>query len=83
MQALMHILLIVQCVVHLSEASVALRQEAKKAVGQHVDNALLGQDNHGLILVPATRHKRSINEEVTKYKRLSHSVHVQTDIRYR
>ena len=82
MQALHNILLIVQCVVHLSEASVELRQEAKKAAGQSVD-AFWGQDNHGLVLVPAIRDKRSINEEVTKFKRLSHSVHVQTDIRYR
>ncbi len=55
------------------------------------------QSSHALVLVPYTRSKRSTqtnhsDHETTndifggdkpKYKRLSHSVHVQSDIRYR
>ena len=82
MQALQNILLLVLGVVHLTKASVDWRQEAKKAA-LRAGETEWGRSNHGFVLVPATRHKRSISEEPTKYKRLSHSVHVQTDIRYR
>ena len=45
------------------------------------------KNERGLILVPVLRNKRAIDDNPThhqtKYKRLSHSVHVQTDIRYR
>ena len=49
-------------------------------------------DNYGMVLVPLVRReKRSVaqeddsglNDKMPKYKRLSHSVHVQSDIRYR
>ena len=74
------------------EANLAsAKSRAKRATAKfHQDNAdtNLLLDDHGLILVPATeeevkkRCKRS-EERFSKYKRLSHSVHVQSDIRYR
>ena len=46
--------------------------------------AVLSQ-NYGWILVPVDldRKKRSIDDNKGNLKRLSHSVHVQSDIRYR
>ena len=67
-----------------AKRATAKFHEDIKAVGE--TNLLL--DDHGLILVPTTeeevkkRCKRS-EERFSKYKRLSHSVHVQSDIRYR
>ena len=55
-------------------------------------DVLFLQDHHGLVLVPEAnssreRFKRSVADDQfsqeVKYKRLSHSVHVQSDIRYR
>ena len=48
------------------------------------EKAILNQ-NIGWILVPVAldRKKRSIDDKKSNLKRLSHSVHVQSDIRYR
>ena len=48
------------------------------------EKAVLSQ-NYGWILVPVDldRKKRSIDDNKGNLKRLSHSVHVQSDIRYR
>ena len=48
------------------------------------EKAILSQ-NYGWILVPVAldRKKRSIDDKKSNLKRLSHSVHVQSDIRYR
>ena len=48
------------------------------------EKAVLSQ-NYGWILVPVAldRKKRSIDDNKGNLKRLSHSVHVQSDIRYR
>ena len=69
---------------------------AKRAAQAFSQKPWPSMDNHGLILVPVRnkqRWKRALDdlEEVadevssnhTKYKRLSHSVHIQSDIRYR
>ena len=63
--------------------AVSKLEEAKEAL----------KKDRGLVLVPVQRAKRSIDDDFdnqhgqdqhhSKYKRLSHSVHVQTDIRYR
>ena len=76
------------------EANLAsAKSRAKRATAKfHQDDPgtnLLQLDDHGLVLVPATeeevkkRCKRSEEGRFSKYKRLSHSVHVQSDIRYR
>ena len=57
---------------------------------------LMLSNDYGMVLVPLMRQKRAVKvtpnntnamndkyESSTKYKRLSHSVHVQSDIRYR
>ena len=45
----------------------------------------ISNQNIGWILVPVAldRRKRSIDDKKSNLKRLSHSVHVQSDIRYR
>jgi len=60
------------------------------------DVPLMLSNDYGMVLVPLMRQKRAVKvtpnstntmndkyESSTKYKRLSHSVHVQSDIRYR
>ena len=78
-----------------ARAQNEINQRAKRAAEAYFDKPeKLNQ--HGLVLVPAwdkTRWKRTVLPEdhegdefnVThpKYKRLSHSVHIQSDIRYR
>ena len=70
------------------------QDEATAATTVAEKTHLLPLDNHGLVLLPAvlsdfeekknrSRYKRSNEDRVSKYKRLSHSVHVQSDIRYR
>ena len=59
-------------------------------VASPAQDVLLANDRYGLVLVPEElRTKRSANppvdppKRVIYQKRLKHSVHVQTDIRYR
>lgn len=78
--------------------SASAKSRAKRAIAkfyqddEQATTQGLPLDDHGLVLVPAEedlvkkprRCKRSEDtDRVSKYKRLSHSVHVQSDIRYR
>ena len=82
-----------------TEANLATQAKTAAAAAAASDNLQLAsgdvlflQDHHGLVLVPEAnssreRFKRSVADDQSsqevKYKRLSHSVHVQSDIRYR
>ena len=85
MQYFAHLLLVVLWTAQTTEACEVWRQKAKEAAEGWSGHFV--QSNHGMVLVPALRNKRNadVKEEQhqVKYKRLSHSVHVQTDIRYR
>ena len=82
----------------LCEASEnEVKSRVKRAAENYRSGKVLRMDQHGWILVPqplkpAPRRKReafdngTVSEEDgsrNKYKRLSHSVHIQSDIRYR
>ena len=81
---LLALLLITQTEANLAGSDAKIR--AREALANFREETLF-QTNHGLVLVPVateelkTRSKRSTEHK--KYKRLSHSVHVQSDIRYR
>ena len=75
-------------------SSASAKSRAKRATAKFHQDGGAGThlpllDDHGLVLVPAEedvvrkRFKRSDGDRGSKYKRLSHSVHIQSDIRYR